>query len=327
MTSIHKSGRRRWLSLLACLCASPLAVVYAAYPERAIQLVVPFAPGGGSDILARAVAKSMSNVGGFTVVVENRPGAGGNIAAVAVARAKPDGYTIMLSSPSTHGINPYIYKNAGYDPVKDFAPIGQIGQGAMVLFANSSFPASTPAEFVALVKKNPGKYTYGSPGSGTQHHLGMEQLKLKAQLDLPHAPYKGAGPGMVDLAAGHIPLMIGGFGPAATFIAQGRIKVIGSPNLTRLDSAKTVPLFGETIPGVGVGASIGLAAPAGTPADVIKLLSDTLAKSLSDPELRKQMAVIGVDIDYQPADVYQRMIVSELPLWKEAVEASGANAE
>ena len=311
----------------ACLVLAA-AASHAAYPEQPIQFMVPFAAGGGSDILARAVAKSMSGANkGMVFVIENRAGAGGNIATVAVAKAKPDGYTIILASPSTHGINPYLYKNVGYDPIKDFTVIGQIGQAAMVLFASASFPASTPAELVALVKKNPGKYTYGSPGSGTQHHLGMELLKFKAGLDLPHAPYKGAGPGMIDLAAGHIPLMIGGFGPAAGFLAQGKIKVIGSPDQTRLESAKDVPLFSEAVPGVSVGARIGLAAPAGTPADIIKVLSDALAKAMTDPELKKQLTAIGVDADYQPADVYARSIVAELPIWKQAVEVSGAKAE
>jgi len=315
----------RWLilGLAVAVCAS----AHAAYPERPIVLVVPFAAGGGSDIVARTVARSMSDIAGLNIVVENRPGAGGNIASAAVAKARPDGYTILFMSTATHGINPSIYPNAGYDPIKDFTVIGQIGQGAMVLFAHAALPASNLRELVALVRQNPGKYAYGSPGSGTPHHLAMEQLKLKAGLSMAHVPYRGAGPGMADLAAGHIPLMIGGFGPAAAFITQGKIKVIGSSNLSRLQSTKEVPLFSETVPGVGVGSWAGLAAPAGTPPEAIGVLGAALARALADGEVRQQLARIGVDVDYQAAEPFARMIANQLPVWKELVQLSGAKAD
>ncbi|MSQ73885.1 MAG: tripartite tricarboxylate transporter substrate binding protein [Betaproteobacteria bacterium] len=312
------------LSWLACLLASP---AFAAFPERPIVIVVPFAAGGGSDSMTRAIARRMATDTGYSFVVENRPGAGGNIAAVAVAKSKPDGYTLVLASPGTHGINTYLYRNAGFDPIADFTPIGLMGNSAMVMFAHASLPASNLKELLELVKKQPGKYAYGSPGAGTQHHLGVEQLKLKAGLDMPHVPYKGAGPAMTDLVAGHIPLMIGGFGPAASYVAQGRIKVIAAANSKRLSSASDVPLFGETVPGVGVGSWVGLAAPAGTPADAVRILSEALAKALGNEELKQSMQKLGVDLEYQPPAVFGRMIAAELSVWKEAVEASGAKAD
>ncbi len=318
---------RTVILFLLGLLALAHAPLHAAYPERPIQIVVPFAPGGGSDLAARALARVMASVTGYTFVVDNKAGAGGNIAAASVARAAPDGYTLLLVSAGTHGINSFLYAKPGFDPVKDFAPIGQIGGSATILFARSDFPASNIAELIALAKRESGKYSYGTPGVGTQHHLGMEMLKLKAGVDIRHIPFRGAGPGISDLVAGHLPLMMAGFGPAAAFIAQGKLKPLGAFNTKRLSSAKDVPLFSETVPGVGLDAWLGLSAPAGTPAEVVELLSNALRKALQDAEFDKAMAKLGIDVDYLSAAEFRRMIIAEQPQWKAAVEASGAKAE
>lgn len=329
MSCMHRL-RELGLTLFAALFAALVvgfAPAQAAWPERPIQIIVPYAAGGGSDVMTRLIAKVMASQTGHAFVVENRPGAGGIIGTVAVARAKPDGYTLLLVSPATHGINPYLYRNPGYDPIRDFTLVGQIGNSAMILFANAALPASNLKELIALVKSQPGKYAYGSPGAGTQHHLGMEQLKFRAGLDMPHVAYKGAGPAMTDLVAGHLPLMIGGFGPAAAYLAQGKIKVIGSANSRRQASAKDVPLFAETVNGVGVGSWVGLGAPAGTPLEVVQTLGGWMAKAMTDDSLKQGMSKIGVDVEYLPGDAFGRIIATELPLWKEAIEPSGAKAD
>ncbi len=313
-----------WLAIVVALVS---VNTEAAYPEKPIQIVVPYAAGGGSDIMTRALARTMSEVSGYQFIVENKPGAGGNIGTNAVAKARGDGYSLLLASPATHGINPFLYKNPGYDPLRDFEPIALIGHSAMVLFASSEFPAKTLADVIALVRQNPGKYPYGSPGTGSQHQLAMEQLKLKAKLDMPSIPYKGAGPAMLDLVGGRLPLMIGGFGPAARYLAEGKIRIIAAANTTRLPSAKDVPVFSETMPGLGVGSWVGLVAPAGTPRSVTGLLADTLQKSLNDPKLLEVFQKIGVDVEYQPAAVFGKLISDELGTWKELVEVSGAKVD
>jgi tripartite-type tricarboxylate transporter receptor subunit TctC len=313
--------------VLLSVCVSVVLNAQAAYPERPVHIVVPYAAGGGSDIMTRALAKAMAAATGQNFVVENRPGAGGNLGALAVARAARDGYTLLLASPATHGINTFMYKSPGFDPVKDFAAIGMIGNSAMVLFAHVSVPVSNLQELIALVRANPGKYPYASPGSGSQHHLGMEQLKAKARLDMPHVPYKGAGPAMIDLVGGQVPFMIGGFGPAAPYLAQGKIRALAAANSKRLPSASHVPVFAETVPGTGVGSWVGLMAPAGVALDVVRALSGVLEKALKDEELRQSFTRVGVDIEYQPPEAFARLVAADLPVWKELVEVSGAKAD
>ncbi len=187
--------KRLWMALAAgwaCGMAAPGAAA-EAYPARPVQIVVPFAPGGAVDVLTRQLAQRLEPRG-YTLVVENKPGAGGDIAAGQVARAAPDGYTLLMGTTNTHGINSALYDKLPYDPLRDFAPVGLVADNVVVLLANADFPASTLAEAVSLLKQNPGKYTYGSPGLGTVHQLAMEQLKRAAGLEVVHAPYKGAAP-------------------------------------------------------------------------------------------------------------------------------------
>ena len=315
---------RLWLGTMAAVaCAGALA----AYPEKPVQIIVPYAAGGGGDIVSRALARTMSEVSGHQFIVVNKPGAGGNIGTNAVARARGDGYMLLLASPATHGINPFLYQNPGYDPLRDFEPVALIGHAAVVLFANSEFPARTLADVIELARQSPGLYPYGSPGTGSPHQLAMEQLKLQAKLDLPSVPYKGAGPAMVDLVGGRIPLAIGSLGTAARYLEEGRIRIIAAANTTRLPSARSVPLFAETVPGLGVGSWVGLVAPAGTPRAAIGLLSDTLQTSLRDPKLVGVLEKTGFDVDYRPPAAFGKLISDELDTWKALVEGSGAKPD
>jgi tripartite-type tricarboxylate transporter receptor subunit TctC len=311
-------------AIAACIAlASPGTYAADAYPARPLQLIVPFSPGGAVDVLARQLAQRMQ-ARGYTVVIENKPGAGGNIAASLVARANPDGYTLLMGTTNTHGINSALYPTMPYDPVKDFAPIGMVAENVVVLLANQSFPARTLQEAVEVLRKNPGKYTYASPGVGTVHQLAMEQLKHAAGLDVVHAAYKGAGPAMSDLVAGHVPLMIGGIAPALPFLSDGRVRVLGVANPEPYPALPDTPLFSDVAPGVSVQSWIGLFAPAGTPAPVIERLSADLRAVLQNPEFTAALKPLGMAPRPMTPQAFGDMVRNDMPKWNAAVKASGA---
>lgn len=311
-------------AIAACITlASPGAHSADAYPARPVQLIVPFSPGGAVDVLARQLAQRMQ-AQGYTIVIENKPGAGGNIAASQVARASPDGYTLLMGTTNTHGINSALYPTMPYDPIKDFAPVGMVAENVVVLLANQSFPAKTLQEAVDVLRKNPGKYTYASPGVGTVHQLAMEQLKQAANLDVVHAAYKGAGPAMSDLVAGHVPLMIGGIAPALPFLSGGRVRILGVANTERYPTLPDVPLFSEVAPGVSVRSWIGLFAPAGTAAPVVERLSADLRAVLQDPGFAATLQPLGMAPRPITPQAFGDMVRDDMPKWSAAVKASGA---
>lgn len=310
----------------AALCMSALMPVQAwaaDYPARPVQLVVPFAPGGAVDVLARQLAQRLQ-AKGYTLVVENRPGAGGNIAAGAVARATPDGYTLLMGTTNTHGINSALYATMPYDPLRDFSPVGLVAENVVVLLANRDFPAATLAEAVQQAREHPGRYTYASPGVGTVHHLAMEQLKQAAGLDVVHAAYKGAGPAMSDLVAGHVPLMIGGIAPALPFLADGQVRVLGVANHEAYPALPQAPLFASVAPGVGVQSWIGLFAPARTPDAVVGRLSADLRAVLEDPAFAATLQPLGMTPRLMSPQAFANMLSEDMPRWRAAVQASGA---
>ncbi|WAI85111.1 MULTISPECIES: Bug family tripartite tricarboxylate transporter substrate binding protein [Achromobacter] len=316
---------KKTLAVMAACTALASSGAYAAdaYPARPVQVVVPFSPGGAVDVLTRQLAQRLQ-ARGYTMVIENKPGAGGNIAASLVARANPDGYTLLMGTTNTHGINSALYPNMPYDPVKDFAPIGMVAENVVVLLANQSFPAKNLSDAVTVLKQNPGKYTYASPGVGTVHQLAMEQLKHAAGLDVVHAAYKGAGPAMSDLVAGHVPLMIGGIAPALPFLSDGRVRVLGVANPKRYPALPDTPLFSEVAPGVSVQSWIGLFAPAGTPAPVIERLSADLQAVLQNPEFTAALQPLGMAPRPMTPQAFGDMVRNDMPKWNAAVKASGA---
>ncbi len=311
-------------AMAACTAlASPSAYAADTYPARPVQVVVPFSPGGAVDVLTRQLAQRLQ-ARGYTMVIENKPGAGGNIAASLVARANPDGYTLLMGTTNTHGINSALYPTMPYDPVKDFAPVGMVAENVVVLLANQSFPARNLSDAVTVLKQNLGKYTYASPGVGTVHQLAMEQLKHAAGLDVVHAAYKGAGPAMSDLVAGHVPLMIGGIAPALPFLSDGRVRVLGVANPERYPALPDTPLFSEVAPGVSVQSWIGLFAPAGTPAPVIERLSADLRAVLQNPEFTAALQPLGMAPRPMTPQAFGDMVRNDMPKWNAAVKASGA---
>jgi len=312
----------------AVLAASASAAAQpAAFPDRPVRIVVPFAPGGAVDVMTRQLARAVSAQQGYTVIVENKPGASGLIAAEAVAKSAPDGYTLLMATSNTHGVNTFLFKQLPYDPVKDFAPVAMVADNVVVLLAHRSFPATTFQQALAAIRKEPGKYSYASPGSGTVHHMAMELLKGAAGLDVVHVGYKGAGPAMADLAAGHVPLMMGGIAPAAPFIKSGAVRVLAVANPEPFPTLPGVPLFQDAAPGVSVTSWMGLAAPAGTPAAVVERLNADVRQALDKPGFAQAMADMGmVPRPMSPADM-GKLIAGDMPKWKRAVQMSGATAE
>jgi tripartite-type tricarboxylate transporter receptor subunit TctC len=321
-----KSFRILLSAVLASAVAYSSAVTAEAYPSRPISIVVPFAPGGATDTTARLLAKEMEKASGYSVIVENKAGAGGNIAASAVARSRPDGYTVLFGTSNTNGINTYAYPNLQFDAVKSFEPVGFVAENVVVLLANQSFAPNTLTDAIALMEKNPGQYSYASPGQGTVHQLAMELLKKAKGLDVLHVPYKGAGPAMIDLVAGTVPLMIGGIAPARPFIESGKVKVLGVANNRRFENLpEGVQYFSDVAPGTAISSWMGLLAPAGTPADRIQALSESLKKALASPELQASLVQQGMQAEFMDPQRFSRLIADGMPFWKNAVKTAEGN--
>ena len=316
--------------LLSALVASLLFIAPAAavYPEKAITLVIGFAPGGPSDVMARILTKKMEEILKQPVVVENRAGAGGGIAAMAVARAAPDGYTILLGTGSSLAINVSLYKNLGYDPEKDFEPIGLVGTQTNLLYVHpGSVPAKTLAEFVAFVKANPGKLTFGSGGVGTPAHLAGELLKAEAGLEMTHAPFRGTGQALQSVIGGHVSVAFNPPSPLLPHLQSGALRAIAVTTLTRTSALPDVPTIAESgYPGFDAATWHAIVAPPNLPKDVSQALQRALQDTLNDPQSRKALADLGVDVVNSSPDELRAYIKSEIPKWARVVKASGATA-
>ena len=254
------------LAAIAWLAAGFNGAAAQNYPTRAITLVIPFAPGGSTSIVGRGIADKMSELLGEKVVVDNRPGAGGTIGTKAVAKSDPDGYTLLLGYTGTLAIGPSLYKSAGYDPRKDFAPIGLIGNAPNSLVVHPSFPAKTVAELIAYAKANPGKVNFGSAGAGTVSHITGEYFARTAGITLVHIPYKGTGPALTDLLGGHIPMAFAPIPASHPNVSAGKLRALAVTSTTRSSLLPDVPTMAEAgLPGFDASLYYGLAAPAGTP--------------------------------------------------------------
>src|SRR5471030_775532 len=285
---------RIWNVLLAaaaaCALQCPLDSAHAqTYPNRAITLVIPFAPGGSTTIVGRVIADKMSETLGEKIVVDNRPGAGGTVGTKAVAKSEPDGYTIALGYTGTLAIGPSLYKNAGYDPRKDFAPIGLIGNAPNSLVVHPSFPAKTIGELIAYARANPGKVNFGSAGAGTASHITGEYFAASAGIKLVHIPYKGTGPALTDLLGGHIPMAFAPIPASHANVSAGLLRALAVTSTTRSSLLPDVPTVSESgLPGFDASLYYGLVAPAGTPRPVIDKLNKTLQAALASAEVSKQ---------------------------------------
>ena len=297
------------------------------YPAKPITVIVPQAAGGANDTIARVVAQKLSEQLGQSVVIENRVGAGGNVGTAAAAKARPDGYTVMITADSAQVINPFLYQSTGFDPVKDFEPVAPLARAGYVLVAHPSFPANNVSELVALAKAAPGKYAIASAGNGTLNHLIGEMLQKAADFKLVHVPYRGAAAAATDVVGGQVPLSVQSMPSSIGFIRAGKLKVLGVVNERRLPALPDAPTIGETIKGFGATPWYGMFAPAGTPKEIVRLLQDEVAKALDSAEARDKLAVVGCEPYKGTAEQLAALVKDDLVRWSRIVKESGAKVD
>jgi tripartite-type tricarboxylate transporter receptor subunit TctC len=325
---------RRYPRLLAT-AAAMLAVAATGtqaadnYPTRPINLIIPFAAGGPTDIVGRITAARMSQILGQTIVVEDRAGAGGNIGADFVAKASNDGYTLLFATVSTNAINPGLYKHMPYDAVKDFAPVGRVGVTPTLLMVNPSIQATDVKSLVALLKANPGKYNYGSSGVGSILHLCGEEFKAMAGVDIVHVPYKGSAPMDTDLMGGQISMAFDATPTALPISLAGKVRALGAGMLKRLDAMKELPTVDEQgLKGYECYTWNIILAPAGTPQPIVNKLNAAINESLDDPKVIDSLKKAGVDPTpgSTPASTGE-FVRTELAKWAPIIKASGAQVD
>jgi len=304
--------------ILACIAALGSVFVFAqSFPAKPIRIIVPSAPGDGSDLMARAIGQKLTESWGQPVVVDNRPGAGGRIGSEVAAKAAPDGYTWIMANAGSHGINAAVYQNLPFDVEKDFAPITQIIRSPNVLIVSPSLNVNTVQEFIALLKANPGKYSYGSGGNGTSAHMSAELFKMMAGVDITHVPYKGATPALTDLIAGQIVMFLGNLPPAIPFIKNGQVKALGVTSLKRSPELPNVPTLDEAgLKGFETIAWFGLLAPAGTPKEIIDKVRSEVARIVAMPDIRERIAALGGEPVANRPEEFAAIIHDDVAKWK-----------
>jgi tripartite-type tricarboxylate transporter receptor subunit TctC len=317
------------LRFLAALLSLTLASACLAqdYPNRFVRFIVPYAPGGSSDVLARTLGQKLAASMGQQFVVDNRPGAGSMVGTDVAAKSAPDGYTILLSD-MPHAINPSIHPKVPYDPVKDFSPVTVIGVSPMFLFTNASFEATNLRDLIALAKAQPGKLGIASGGTGATTHLVAELLQANAGIRLTHVPYKGAGPAIADVAAGQVPMTFTSMATAAPLVKSGRLRILGVTSPRRLAAFPDVPTFQESgVPGLTFEHWWGVMAPARTPAPVIEKLRSEIVKTLDSPDVRERFITLAVEPRTNTPDQFRALIESDLARWAKVVRDAGIKPE
>ncbi|MEW6256899.1 MAG: tripartite tricarboxylate transporter substrate binding protein [Pseudomonadota bacterium] len=296
------------------------------YPDRAIRLVVPFAAGGSTDIVARIIAAKMSEILKQPVVVENRAGAGGNAGAAAVAKAPPDGYTVLMGTVATHAINPALYTKMPYDPVKDFAPVSLLVNVPNVVVVHPSLNVKTTAELIALLKANPDKYEYASSGIGTPLHLSGALFESMAGVKMVHVPYKGAGPALVDVMSGQVKIMFDNLPSSIGHIRKGTVIGLAVTTKERSPAAPDMPTVNESgLPGYETYSWNAIFAPAGTPTAIIDKLAKACMEAMADPQVKEKLADLSaVAVGSTPAQLGDH-VKAEIAKWGPVVKASGAS--
>jgi tripartite-type tricarboxylate transporter receptor subunit TctC len=316
--------RRLLLAAAFVLCAAGASA--QDYPSRPITLIVPYAAGGGNDVMARIVAEKMSKTLGQQIVIENKGGAGGSIATRQIAKAAPDGYTLGLGGTGTHAINPTLYPNVGYDPRKDFAPVGLIATSALVVLVNNAVPAKTIPELIALAKSK--SLTYASAGVGSGIHLGAELFATMAGVKLTHIPYKGSSPALTDLVGGHVAIYFSSLPPAISLVRDGKVRALAVTGPKRAASFPNLPTVAEVaLPGYEAVLHYGIVAPAGTPRAIVGKLNAALNAALAEPDVREKILADGAEpLGGTPED-YAADIDREETKWSKVVKVSGAKVE
>lgn len=298
------------------------------FPTKPVKIIVPFAPGGATDITARVIGEKLQAKWSQPVVIENRPGAGGNIGANIVAQSAPDGYTLVLGVTGSHGINISLHKKMPYHPLKDFEPITQATVYPNAVVVHPNFPASSIQELMALARKEPGKYVYGSDGTGTGSHLTMALLAHKAGVQMQHAPYKGAGPLVADVMAQQLPVGVTGIVGVMSAYKAGKLKVLGVSSLQRSPAAPELRTIAEQgFPGFAAEPWSGFFAPKGTPRPIVDKLANDMIEAMRMPDVVKRMADLGTPLVASRPDEFRAYVANEIEKWAEAVRVSGATVD
>ena len=325
-----RSATKTMVALVAAIglaLFAPLAGAQA-WPTKPIKWVVPFAPGGTTDILARTVGEKLALAVGQPVIIENKPGAGGGVGAEFVAKAAPDGYTIMGGTISTHAINASLYKNLPYDPVKDFAPIVLLARVPNMLVVNPDVPAKNVAELIVLLKANPGKYTFASSGNGTSQHLSGELFKSMSGTDMQHIPYKGSPPALQDVMGGQVTMTFDNITTAWTLAKSGKLRALAVTTASRSAIAPDVPTLAESgLPGFEVGSWQGVFAPAGTPPEIVKRLNAEIVRILGLPDVKEKLAGLGAELVGNTPEEFAALVKVEVVKWADVVRKSGARVD
>ncbi len=304
------------------LCAAvllPVAVAAQVYPAKSVRVIVPFAAGGATDIVARVVAQKLGEIWSQQVIVDNRAGAGGNIGGELVSKSAPDGYTLFMTSGSIVTANQHIYKKMSYDPVKDLAPVTNVASGPQVLIVTPTFPPKTVKEFIDLAKSRPGEISYGSAGFGSQTHLAAENFLYVAKIEVVHVPYKGEAPAIVDTMAGQVPFSTPNLAAAINFIQQKKLRALGVTSRQRSPQLPDVPAVSETLPGFENLGWFGFMVPAGTSKDVIDKIYRDTAKALEAGEIKSRFEGLGMaPVGNSPAD-FTKYVREETERWGKIV--------
>ncbi|MBK7260870.1 MAG: tripartite tricarboxylate transporter substrate binding protein [Rubrivivax sp.] len=314
------------VAVVSSMLMGSTVLAQPAYPTKPIRLIVPFAAGGTTSILARLLADRMSQSIGQPIVVDNRPGAGGNVGMDLVAKAEPDGYTILMG-PIGLAINPALYSKMPFDPLKDLAPIGLYGGVPNLLVVNPSVPATNLAEFIAYAKSNPGKLNYASNGNGTSSHLAAEMLKSAAGLNIVHVPYKGGAPALQEMMGGQVTMLFDQMPAVLPQVKSGRVRVLGVSSIKHSAAAPDIPPIADTLPGFDMLVWFGLLAPQGTLSAIIGKLNGEMVKALNEPAFQAQLVGMGVTPMPGSPETFSRYLQSETTRWAKVVKDAGARID
>ena len=318
-------NRREALAAMAVLAAEvPLrAVAQTGYPASTVRIIVPFTPGGSTDILARALGQALNSAWKQPVIIENKPGAGGAIGAEAAAKAMPDGYTLLMGHIGTLAVNPTLYPKLRYDPVKDFAPVALMAMVANVLAVNPELPAHDVRELIALAKAKPGTLTYSSGGIGSAANLAMEYFKLETGTDITHIPYKGTAPALSDVIGGRVSMTMTGLPPLLGHIRSGQVRALGTGGRERLAQLPDLPTLAEAgVPGFEATQWYGIVAPAATPAEIVKRIAAQIEASVSEPDMKKHLEAEGAQPTVMAPEAFGKFIRAEIARWAKVIRAA-----
>ena len=324
-----KFPRRRFLHLATVAAALPTMSRFGwaqAYPTRPVRLIVPFAPAGGTDVMARLLSPPLSERFGQQFIVENRPGAGGNIGTEAVVRALPDGYTLLMML-TPNAVNATLYEKLNFNFIRDIAPVAGISREANVLVVHPSIPAKTVGDFIAYVKANPGKITVASSGTGSSPHIASELFKMMVGVNMVHVPYRGAGPALTDLLGGQVQVMFATMSSSLAFIKDGRLRPLAVTTSTRSEVLPDVPTLGDSVAGYEASTWYGVGAPKNTPTEIIQKLNREINSILADSQMKVQLATLGSSVLLLSPAQLGELVADETEKWGKVIKAANIRAE